>query len=85
MIPLPMHNLKLKKYGNIIRGRNKITLLLREKNVFQGTIDGVSGTWKRQKRLRRSGGSYGRTGAILSMHSIRDNFNRTEVEELLFN
>ena len=24
------------------------------------------------------------TGAILSMHAIRDNFNQTEVEELLF-
>ena len=62
-IPVPTRNLKLNKYGNMIGGRNKITWLLKKKNVFQGTINGVAGIWQQPKQGKQSGGGFGTTGA----------------------
>jgi hypothetical protein len=62
-IPVPTTNLKLNKYGNMIGGRNRIQRLLKKKNVFQGTINGVAGIWQRPKQGKQSGGGYGTTGA----------------------
>ena len=47
----------------MIGGRNKITRLLKKKNVFQGTINGVAGILQRPKQGKQSGGGYGTTGA----------------------
>jgi hypothetical protein len=61
-IPVPTRNLKLYKYGNMFGGSNKITRLLKKKDVFQGTIYGVAGIWRRPKQGKKSGGGYGTTG-----------------------
>jgi hypothetical protein len=63
VISILTRNLKLNKYGNMTGGRNKITRLLKKKNVFQGTINGVAGMWQRPKQGKQSGGGYGTTGA----------------------
>ena len=47
----------------MIGGRNKITWLLKKKNVFQGTINGVAGIWQQPKQGKQSGGGFGTTGA----------------------
>ena len=46
----------------MIGGRNKNTRLLKKKNVFQGTINGVAGIWQRPKQGEQSGGGFGITG-----------------------
>jgi len=61
-IAVPTTNLKLNKYGNMIGGRNRIQRLLKKKNTFQGTINGVAGIWQRPKQGKRSGGGFGTTG-----------------------
>jgi len=61
-IAVPTSNLKLNKYGNMIGGRNRIQRLLKKKNTFQGTINGVAGIWQRPKQGKRSGGGFGTTG-----------------------
>jgi hypothetical protein len=47
----------------MLGGRNKITRLLKKKNVFQGTINGVAAIWQRPKQGKQSGGGYCTTGA----------------------
>jgi len=44
----------------MIGGQNRIKRLLKKKNVFQGTINGVAGIWQRPKQGKRSGGGYAR-------------------------
>jgi hypothetical protein len=48
-IAVPTTNLKLNKYGNMIGGRNRIQRLLKKKNTFQGSINGVAGIRQRPK------------------------------------
>jgi hypothetical protein len=44
-------------------GQNRIKRLLKKKNTFQGTINGVAaGIWQRPKQGKRSGGGFGTTG-----------------------
>ena len=62
-IPVPTRNLKLNKYGNMLGGSNKITRLLKKKDVFQGTIYGVAGIWRSPKQGKKSGGGYRTSGA----------------------
>ena len=61
-IAVPTSNLELNKYGNMIGGQNRIKRLLKKKNTFQGTINGVAGIWQRPKQGKRSGGGFGTTG-----------------------
>ena len=61
-IPVPTTNAKLNKYGNLPGGQGRIKNLLKQKGVFQGTINGVQGIYRRPKRGRRSRGVYGSLG-----------------------
>jgi len=61
-IAVPTRNVKLNRYGNLAGGQGRIKRLLAKKNVFQGTINGVTGVWQRPKRGKRSRGGSGTIG-----------------------
>jgi len=53
-------NQRLNKYGNMTRGA--IARLHADKDVFSGSVKGVSGLWRRPKRGRQRKGGYGAKG-----------------------